>query len=239
MMRWFVVLCISACCVALSGCGDGGNEAAVRQEMEQRAQEFIGPADQYRVQVAGLTSDAVKSVHFTGYSVQAGPKLIIDSLTVTLADVRFQRAPFAVKGLGRSTFSGRISEASLNDAVRYQARAAGNQFSNFRITLRRDMVAVAASYTVYGVKIPVETTGMLHISDGIRVMYEPKTLKVGGIGVPNLVQGMLASAVNPLVDLSALRCVPHIDRVRSDTGALIVEGMARLPQIQPALNVSR
>ena len=99
---------------------------------------------------------------------------------------------------------------------------------NVRIAFYQNRVQVDGTATVTYADVPFSTTGALHVTDGLRVEYDPQQVKVVGIPVPALIKGLLATRINPLVDLSGLRFTPHIAHVTVVPGALLIDGTAEL-----------
>lgn len=225
-MRYILMGWLVGALAFIAGCGGFSSDFAER-ELVDRAPELIGPADRYRAEVQGLSRNRVEYVRLVGIGVRPDPDLVVDPLVLTLRNAQFTTNPFEVTSIGEATFSGRISEASINRYLQKQGRTTGN-FRNVRVELLQDQVRVSALAAVLQVEVPITTTGRIRIGDGLRVNYDPTNLTVGGVGVPASVLGMLATRVNPLVDLSGLRFTPLIERVTIDPGGLLVEGTAHL-----------
>lgn len=227
MRYWFLLLALLAV-ICVGGCG-GSSEHVAEQEILARAPEYIGDAERYQVALRGVGDDRVAFIQVTGYGVKPDANQVIDPLVLTLRDVRFSRQPFRIISVGQATFTGRVSEVALNTAIRKQQPPPSPiGLNQVRVELRQRLVRALATVPVVAVEVPVTTTGRLRIDDGIRIDYAPETLEVGHIGIPRTVQGLLATRINPLIDLSGLRFTPTITEVTVDRGEIIVSGTAAL-----------
>lgn len=214
------------------GCGD--RESAAEREIEKRAPQYIGPAESYQATVEGLSSRSVSSVTLIGTAVQPEPHLVVDPLELRLTNVQFRTDPFEVTSVENATFSGRISEAALNTYINQSSRPTFGNIRDARVELLNNRVRATAEYVAPGLTVPVSTSGRLRVDRGIQVVYVPEQLEVGNIPVPAATQGLLASRVNPLVDLSGLRFHPRIERLEVREGELLISGTARLRGVEQA-----
>lgn len=218
--------------LAPSGCGDQVSSADLEREIAARAPEFIGPAEGYRAEIRGIDAGRIGEITIVAVGVKPDPNLTIDPLRLTFKGLKFGRQPFRILHPGQTTFSGRISESVVNYYLRQQQRTASGYLKNIRVEFQQGTATVSGSFSVLNVDVPLETTGQLQVVDGIRLHYKIDKLRVAGVGVPPALPGMLTNLVNPLVDLSGLRCAPHITRVTLAPGAVTVSGTAAVTGLE-------
>jgi hypothetical protein len=223
-MRYAIVLLLLS---VLVGCGGRTPDAReLTAQLTAAAPAVLGAADAVRAEVSGATRDGAAQVRLFGAGVRPDPNLVLDPVTLTLRNVRVDAA--GVVQVGSASFSARVSEAAINNYVRAQGRATNGNVRNVRIAFYPGRVQVTGTATVAAADVPFSTTGPLRITDGLRVEYDPQHVKVVGIPIPSLIKGLLASRINPLVDLSGLRFTPRIYRVTVVAGALQIDGSAEL-----------
>lgn len=212
----------------ITGCGGGLTTSRVAREVTDRAPQFIGPADSYQADVRDVRPGLIGLVRVTGVGVHPLPGLLIDPLTLTLQDVRYQVSPFRVQEVGQATFDARVSEAAINEYLRLQNRTSSGLLKNVRIQLLPGGVRALAAVSVMNVDIPIETAGRISATDGVRLNYAVDQLIVGGLGVPAGITNILTALINPVYDLSSLRFTPRITRLIPMAGTLEISGSAIL-----------
>jgi hypothetical protein len=229
-MRYHALFLFLLVLPLLWGCGPDREMHAAR-EVVAHAPEYIAPAERYQATVRGLSTHRARSIAIIGSAVQIEQHLVVDPLTLTLYDAQFVQQPFRVTSIRTATFSARISEAAANNYLRQQVHPSvgyTGEINNVRVLFQRNLVKVTAMIS----RVPVTTSGRVRIDDGLRVQYVPEKLEALGVGIPRIAQSLLADQVNPLVDLSGLRFVPHITQVTVNPGELLISGTAELRPVQ-------
>jgi len=218
--------------LAPCGCGDQVSSADIEREIIMRAPELIGPAEGYRAEIRGTAASGIGEISIVAVGVKPDPDLVVDPLRLTIKGLEFSKQPFHILRPGTATFSGRISESAVNHFLRQQKRTGSGLLKNIRIEFKQGAARVTGSVSILNVDIPLETTGSLQVADGIRLHYKIDKLRVGGVGVPPALPGLLTGLVNPLVDLSGLRFTPNITRVTLEPGAVTVSGTAAVAGLE-------
>ncbi|MHB0936270.1 MAG: LmeA family phospholipid-binding protein [Armatimonadota bacterium] len=214
--------------LAIAGCGDQVSPADIEQQIIARAPEFIGPADSCRTEMRGMTANRIDEINIVAIGVKPDPNLVIDPLHLTLQELEFEQRPFAIRRLGNTTFTARISESAVNNFLRQQKRTDSGLIKNIRVQFQQGTTRVTGSISVMMVDIPFETTGGLKVAENMRLEYDEKKMRVVGVGLPDALPSLVTHLVNPLVDLSGLRFTPKITRVTVEPGAVVISGTAVL-----------
>jgi hypothetical protein len=210
--------------IGLLGCG--APESFAARELEARAPELLGPAARYRARVEGLTADRATRVQLTGDAVRLRPDLTVDTLTLTLRGVRYQRDPFHILAIERADFTGRISEAALNAYVRAQGRTRSETVRDLLVQVRPEGLQVSGFVHVLGRDLPVTTIGTVQTVGGVLLIFAPQRLIVGGLEVPGGVLALIGGLINPIADLTGGRFIPRIEELRLREGAIELAGSA-------------
>lgn len=227
-MRWMMLGVVVAVLSFLAGCGENAQDYAAR-EIERRAPQIIGPADSYQATVQGVNDTQAQQVVLVGRNVRPQPNLTIETLTLTLRDVRYQQNPFRVQSVGSSLFSARITDQAVNTYLRAVGRTgrAGSAVRDIQVSFTPSGVNATANYYAGAVVTPVTTFGTLEPVAG-RVNYLPQRLTVAGGALPTDILQQIATQVNPVIDFTGLRFTPNIQRTTITQGAVIIDGTASL-----------
>jgi hypothetical protein len=205
--------------------------ATVENEAMTRAPALLGPAESYQVEVQGITPDGIKAITITARGLKADQCLVIDPLILSLHDVRIQH-PFHLTQLAGASFSARVSESAANYNLRQQGRTSSANLHDIHLTFQQGHIQMAAAVPVMSVDIGVTATGVVRVSDGLRLLFDPKTIRFAGIGIPPVGKELMAERINPVIDLSGLRFTPQIEKVTIEAGGLLISGRAILRDIQ-------
>lgn len=234
MLRFSLIgIVASTMLLLLSGCGS--SERIAESEIEQVAPRYIGPADRYVADVEGLSNSRVQSVQVTGYGVRPQPNLTLQSLTLTLTDVSYQRDPLRITGVGATAFALQATDAAMTTylAAQAQQRAANVPVRNLQITFLDQAVHITGTATFNGQDMAVVTTGTLKPNGG-QILYQPQALTINGIAIGEPTLSTLTGMVNPLVDLSAWQFAPQIQTIVLQPGLVTISGTGNAQRLLDA-----
>jgi hypothetical protein len=214
--------------LSLNGCGGESADTIAIREVTARAPEWLGEAQKYRAEVKGVKRNYCEQVTVIGMAVKPDPNLIIDPLTLQLNRITYSLNPFHITSVAEGTFEGRASQSTVNQYIKASHITVGSSIQNINIQFERNLVRVTATVPVYGIDLPITTTGYLRNEEGVRLAYEVQTLKVVGVGAPANVASLLQARINPVIDLSGLRFKPRIESWFVDAGGISIKGKAFL-----------
>ncbi len=228
-------LLISFCALLLLaaiGC-DNGNDRRGR-DYDRRGGVIIGPADHYHGHVdRDRSSDqgndpttAPVSVTLTGYNVRptAGP--VLDTFALKMRDVHYTAKPFHVISHGDVTFVSRISQAQATAAL---AQRTGT-LSDAHFVFTPEAARLDASLVRDGHASALVVTGTLRV-DGQRVLLDPTALTVNGVPLGDTERKAILAQLNPIADLTGLKCAPEIRQVTLQQGAIALSGAAAVQNL--------
>jgi hypothetical protein len=224
----FLSIVTATIMILLIGCSGDSPDVIAMREVTARAPEWMGEAQKYRSEVKGVTRSSCEQVTIVGMAVKPDPNLIIDPLTLQLNRITYSLKPFHITSVADGIFEGRISQSSVNQYIRANHSIAGSSIQNINVQFERNLVRVTATVPVYGIDLPITTTGYLRNDEGIRLAYEIQTLNVIGVGAPANLASLLKSRINPIVDLSGLRFKSRIESWIVDGGGITIKGKAFL-----------
>ncbi len=226
MRRLLAISLLLGIGLLLIGCA--GEQGLAERQIVAYAPSLLGPADRYRAHVSGISRSRIDRVRVIGHGVQLSPSLRIDELQLDLRDVRYQRGPFHVLGVGNTTFVARLSDRAINDLLRVQERDARGIVRDIRVMFQPNQVVVTAVANLLNQPITVSSVGQLQVLGDTSIGFLPQSISAGGVMVAADVQQTIAAGINPIIALSGLRFTPVIQRLRLGNGTLTVEGTAVL-----------
>jgi hypothetical protein len=209
----------------LLGCAVSQRSLAER-EIERRAPEIIGPADRYDADVRGLEAASADRVTLTGTRVRPTPGLVVDTLTLTLHEVKYQRDPFRILEIARTDFTARLTDRAVNDYLNSQ-RTEDSDLREVRMTFAPGEVRAEGTLVTAGQPIAFTTAGALQPRDGT-VHYVPRELSLGGVPVPEALLQQFAASLNPLINLRELRFTPLIQTITLGMDTVTLSGTANI-----------
>ena len=218
----------------LAGCGS--SERIAESEIVQAAPRYLGPADRYEADVQGLGNSHVQSVKVTGYGVHPQPDLTLQTLTLTLTDVNYQRDPLRITGVGATSFALQASDAAMTSFLASQAqqRAANIPVRNLQVTFLDQLIRITGTATFNGQDMAVVTTGTLQ-PNGAQILYQPQTLTINGAAIGEPTLSTLIGMVNPLVDFSKWQFLPQIQTIVLQPGIITITGTGNAQRLLDAV----
>jgi hypothetical protein len=230
MRRAPVLLMALILLAALSGCKHAQRLTEyVAERAVIRAPELIAPADSYHAEASGRTKKGVDLVRITGTNVRPDTQQVFDPFVLSLTHVQVATNTRRVTRIAETTFSARINEQVVGTIIRERAR--GNEkVKDLHVAFTPGVITISATVSVTNwLNVPVSVIGVPRSEDGVTVILDAKTWKVGPVGVPqSVVQSTVSPLLNPLVDLSTLRCTPRGEYFSVENGTLTVSGHAVL-----------
>ena len=224
-MRRLLVVIVGVVAAALAGCGSDSDSARMLERMLPR---FVGPAQRYEVRVAGASSNRLRSAHVRSSRLETADGLTLDVAVFDLSELHFDRERREVRGVGKADFAATILQEDLNLHLRDRSAL----LRNLRVRFTPLGAQVHGSADIPGVRLPftpeLTMDGRLVIDDMGRLAFEPDRLRVVGIEVPAVAAKVLASQINPLVDLNTLRLPVYLRGVEMGGGEARVTGRAIL-----------
>lgn len=208
-----------------AGCGSDPSpfrsiERAVEQEMTAR----VGPAAAYRARVSrsggNLVAGRIPWIEIEGKEVRLEGNLVLETLLVRLEGVRFDRGKREMTGMNAGVFTATVTPEAVTAAVRQR----GPRLQDVRVRLRGAEIVVDASPALLGIGVPVQVEGRPVLRDEARIDFDVSRLAVLRIGLPGLAVRRLEEAINPIVDLSAMRLPVRATEVRVWESRLRVAG---------------
>lgn len=235
MKRVLVALGVLVALAALSGCGSSGGSS---RELERLLPRLIGPALDYEVNASGASSGRLRSAKVRASRLATAEGLTLDSAIVEMSEVRFDRDRQELLGVERADFSAILLQEDLN-------RFLGERSSlvkDLRVRLTPSGAQLRGSADIPGVRLPItpEFTldGALAVDDMGRLQFKPDRIRVVGVEVPKMAAQLLASQINPLVDLTDLRLPVYLRSAEPGNGEVRLTGRAlprlgRYPEVSP------
>jgi hypothetical protein len=216
----------------LAGCGGGTNPfRAVERAIEREMVTRVGPAQRYRARVsrsgANLVAGRIPWIEVEGKEVRLPGSLTLAELRVRLEGVRFDRGSRTMTGMETGEFSAAITP----EAVTAVARRRGPRLRDVRVRLRGAEVVVDAAPALLGIGVPVQVEGRPVLRDAARIDFRVSRLALLRIGLPAFAVRRLEEAINPIVDLAAMRLPVRATQVGVVGDSLSVAGhLAPEPQ---------
>jgi len=231
---WIGLAAVVAMGAVLAGCGS--DEDASRT-LERALSRLIGPAQHYQMRVAGASGSRLKQVKVRANRLSAGEKLVFDSAAMDLTEVRFDRQARELLGVERADFSAVLLQEDLN----YHLQSRSSLMRGLRLRLTPNGAQLRGSADIPGVNLPVTPDltldGTLEVDDAGRLCFRPKQIRVVGIEVPAIAAQVLATQINPLVDLTGGRLPIYLRGFELDNGEVQLTGRAlfrpgRYPELE-------
>jgi len=189
---------------------------------------ILGPAERYRVRIvdtrdAELVRGRARRVEIRGRRIYARNQFLIDTLTLSLDDLRYEGGDPDFISVRRSDLQVEFTDEALNDYLRaYHAR--------YDPTVRfdTDQVEVSLTYPFLGVPTPIRATGRFVIREGRQLLFDAEKADVSFINQPGFGERFVEDRVNPLVDLGRIDFPARLDNVQILPGRLRASGTAAI-----------
>ncbi len=221
-------------CLALSSVLAGCRSAVVRRSVERRVERklagILGPAERYQVCIRG-TQDAelvrgrAKRVEIEGRKILARGQLEVESLQLTLDDLRYEGGEPQLVSVKRSDLQLTFTQESINRYLRtYQARY------DPEIALEAGRVHVKMVYPFLGVPTTIRAVGHFVIEDGRKLLFDADQADVSFISMPGFGEKFVEDRINPLLDMARIDFPARLESVELLAGRLKAHGSATLPR---------
>ena len=211
------------------GCGHPVQETAAHK-IADRLPAVLGPAVHYDVQVDAdpfaLSRGHARAVHVQGVGVQLSPSLTLDTLTADVSDVSFDTKTQKLSHLGQTAFTASLGQGNLS---RYLAQSK-SRLPGLEVTLLPDTVEARVPVSALGYQTTAALSGSLHPSsdDPRRLDFVVSSAQLGRVPVPAVLVNLALDALNPLLDLSALRVPLAVTDAKVTSSRLRLSGTANL-----------
>ena len=233
-----IVFSAALLCLVFAGCDGGDDEEGVG--LGVYGPGYIGPAEGYGSDffVPGFgegdedegddegddDDPSTPRADIVAYRLHptAGP--VIDRFVLRLHNIDYTRNPFRVNSIGSSTFSARTSQQDINAFLDQRAQITNEGVRDIRMAFRPNQTTLTAVVNVNGVDTSVSSSGTLEPSGPTQVVYVPQTFTANDASVSQDVQQRVMDQVNPVVNLSGLRCSPTIQKITPGNGYVSISG---------------
>ncbi len=206
-----------------AGCGSGSDSGRF---LEQLLPRVLGPAQRYEVRVSGASENLLRAARVRASRLTAGEGLVLDTVQVDLANLRFNRREQELLGADRADFWAVLLQEDLNVSLRDRVAL----IRDLRIRLIPGAAQIRGSADIPGVHLPIvpEFTldGRLEVDDLGRLQFQPDRVHIVGIQVPALAGKFLATQINPLLDLGGMRTPVRLTSAETANGEVRLRGRA-------------
>jgi hypothetical protein len=218
-----------AAVAALSGCA---SEGRVEDRLEEALERRLGPAEEYQVDVEGLTARTGEAdlVRAEGMRVQPERGPTIDRIEIEIREVRYDR------GLERLVDAESVRATAWmrpNDVEQYLERE--ERVRSAAVTLEQPDRMRMRFRPELGLPIPLnvmaEVEGTIE-GRGSELHYVVSEATAAGFEVDDGMADRLSRLINPIVDLSELPLDLEVTSVRIENGALRVDATGDVTDLE-------
>lgn len=212
----------------LAGCSSGAIRRRVERRIERRLADVLGPAEKYRVRIretsdGALVQGRARRVEVEGYGILARNQLLVDSLQLTLEDLRYEDGEEDTLSVRRSELRLELSEAAVNEYLQtFQARYQPE------VRFEPEKMRVRLTYPFLGVPTQIRASGRLVVEEGRRLVFDADSADVSFINQPGFGERFVEDRVNPLLDLDRIDFPARLESVQIQQGRLKAIGTASL-----------
>jgi hypothetical protein len=224
------LLIAAAAVLVLSGCNTSVVRKSVERRIERRLHGVVGPAERYDVRIrntrdAELVKGRARRVEIEGRKIHLKEQLMVDSLKVTLDNLRYEGGEPYFVSVQRSDLAVEFTEDAINRYLReYHARY------DPHVELDPELVTVRMLYTFLGTPTPIRAKGRFVVREGRLLLFDAESADVSFIDRPGFGEQFVEDRVNPLLDLSRLDFPARLESVQVLDGRLRAWGSAALPR---------
>lgn len=196
--------------------------------MEKRLATLLGPAERYRVRIldttdAELVTGRARRVEVRARRVYARNDLLIDSLFLTLDDLRYEGGDPDLVSVRRSDLQVEVTEEALNSYLR-ASQARYHPVVHFEA----DQVEVTVTYPFLGKPTVIRATGRFLIREGRQLLFDAEKADVSFLNQPGFGEKFVEDRVNPLFDLRRIEFPARLESVQLLPGRLRAYGTAAI-----------
>jgi hypothetical protein len=218
-----------AALAALSGCA---SEGRVEDRLEEALERRLGPAEEYQVDIEGLTARTGEAdlVRAEGVRVEPEGGPIIDRIQIEMREVRYDR------DLDRLVGAASVQATAWmrpNDIEQYLERE--QRVQSAAVTLEQPDRMRMRFRPELGLPIPLnvmaEVEGTIE-GRGSELHYVVSEATAAGFEIDDGMADRLSRLINPIVDLSELPLDLEVTSVRIENGALRVDAIGDVTDLQ-------
>lgn len=224
------LVALAAAVAALSGCSTTVVRKGVERRVEKRLTDLLGPAQSYRVRIldtrdAELVLGRARRVEISGKDIHAKGQFVLDSLKLTLVDLRYEGAEPYFVSVQRSDLEIQFSEQALNEYLQvHEARFKPH------VEFLQDQVRVQMVYNFLGKPTPIKALGHFVIQEGRRLLFRADSADVAFLNTPGFGERFVEDRINPLLDLSRIEFPARLESIQVLRGRIIAQGSAAIPR---------
>jgi hypothetical protein len=220
--------CTVVLVAGLAGCSTTVVRRGVERRVERRLASLLGPAERYRVRIldtrdSELVKGRARRVEVRGRRIFARSQFLIDTLSLTLDDLRYEGGDPDLISVRRSDLQVEFSDAAVNSYLRgYQARY------DPKVRFDTDLVEVTLTYPFLGAPTKIHATGQFVIREGRQLLFKAEKADVAFINQPGFGERFVEDRVNPIVDLGRIDFPARLESVQLLPGKLRAYGTAAI-----------
>jgi hypothetical protein len=222
-------LAFAAALVAVvGGCSTTIVRSGVERRVEKRLATILGPAERYRVRIldtrdAELVRGRARRVEVRGRRIFLRSQFLIDTLSLTLDDLRYEGGDPDLVSVRRSDLQVEFTDEALNSYLHaYQARY------DPKVRFDTDLVEVTVTYPFLGKPTPIHATGRFLIREGRQLLFKAEKADVAFINQPGFGERFVEDRVNPIVDLGRIDFPARLESIQLLPGRLRAYGTAAI-----------
>jgi DUF2993 family protein len=194
------------------------------RKVERRLAQRLGPAEKYDVHIRGtretkLLRGRADRVDIEGRKIRAQGRFLVDSLRITLLDLRYGRGEPVT--IGNSELEVEFTDDALNQYLKtYHNR------HQPEVNFDPGRVGVRMVYEFLGSPVPVHATGRLVIQEGRQLVFDAESTDFGSCKTPEAGERFVEERVNPLLDLTEIDFEALLESVEVLEGRIRARGKA-------------
>jgi hypothetical protein len=212
----------------VGGCRTTVVRRSVERRVERRLATILGPAERYRVRIvdttdAELVTGRARRVEVRARRVYARNDLLIDSLLLTLDDLRYEGGDPDLVSVRRSDLQVEVTDEALNSYLR-ASQARYHPVVHFGA----DQVEVTVTYPFLGTPTVIHATGRFVIREGRQLLFDAEKADISFLNQPGFGEKFVEDRVNPLFDLRRIEFPARLESVQLLPGRLRAYGTAAI-----------
>lgn len=228
--QWLGLALALVVATASSGCSTRIVRRNAEKRLARRLEEFLGPAEKYRVRIYGTTdaqlmAGRVRRLVFEGFRIMAKGVLPVEYLWGELREIRYVGGEAELIEIRDSDLAVEFTEEGLNRYLR-------EHHSRYRpaLTVLDGAVRASILYRIAGTAAPLAAVGRLVVVERQRLEFRADQVETPLSLHPDSARGLLEEIVNPIVDLRRIDWPLRLDTVRVERGRIMVHGSATVRQ---------
>lgn len=214
--------------LGLAGCSTTVVRRSVEKRVERKLATVLGPAERYQVRIletrdAELVRGRARRVEIHGRRIYARSQFLIDMLSLSLDDLRYEGGDPDFISVRRSDLQVEFTDEALNNYLRaYHARY------DPTVRFKADQVEVDVTYPFLGVPTEIHAVGRLVVREGRQLLFDAEKADISFLNQPGFGERFVEDRVNPLFDLSRIDFPARLESVQLLPGRLRAYGTAAI-----------